>query len=130
MFEASALGEGWTVWNATDSRAILAYQPAVFDGSAFPEACLPTVYVARGRRTRRPGRTRNLPPDAPWLVTLRVEPEVNMEPSAHDNRADAVESAERLTHRFASGEIDYRSLYQVPREAYLEKLDELTGRGK
>lgn len=128
MFEQSALGDGWTVWNATDDRGILAYRPDVFDGSAFPEPCLPTVYIARGRRIRRPEGNRNLPPDASWLVTLRLEPEITRKPSAYDVRSEAIEAAEQLTHRFASGEIDYRSLYQVPRESYLAKLDELTGR--
>ncbi len=128
MLEESALGEGWVVWNAEDDRAILAYRPDVFDGSAFPSSCLPTIYLARGRRTRRPEGNRNLPPDAPWLVRLRLEPDVERKPEAYDDRADAIEATERLTRDFSAGEIDYRSLYQVPREAYLEKLEELTDR--
>ncbi len=128
MIDAAALGDGWTVWNAEESRAVLAYRPDVFDGSTFPAACLPTVYVARGRRTRRPEGNRNLPPDAPWLVRLRLEPEIDRQPEAYDTRSAAIEWATELTRRFADGDVDYRSLYQIPREAYLEKLDELTGR--
>lgn len=128
MLDESALGEGWTVWNAEDDRAILAYRPDVFDGSAFPAQCLPTIYLARGRRTRRPEGNRNLPPDAPWLVRLRLEPDVDRKPEAYDARSDAIEAAERLTRRFSAGEIDYRELYQIPRESYLDTLDELTDR--
>ncbi|MCQ4332458.1 hypothetical protein KM295_02945 [Natronomonas sp. F2-12] len=128
MIEESALGEGWTVWNADESRAILAYRPDVFDGSTFPAPCLPTIYVTRGRRRRRPEGNRNLPADAPWLVRLRLEPEIDRDPEAYDTRTAAIEAATGLTERFAAGGIDYRSLYQVPRGEYLEKLDELTGR--
>ena len=125
MFEGSTLGDGWTVWNTEEDRAVLAYRPDVFDGSTFPAACLPTVYVARGRRARRPEGNRNLPPDAPWLVRLRLEPEIDRRPDAYDTRAAAIEGAIELTRRFADGDIGYRSLYQIPREEYLGKLDEL-----
>jgi hypothetical protein len=126
--EEASLGDGWRVWNAETDRVILAYRPDVFDGDEFPAPCLPTLYVTRGRRNRRPEGNRNLPPDAPWMVTLYLEPDVNRDPEAHDSLAEAVEAAEALTRRFAAGEVDYRALYQVPREAYLGKLDELTGR--
>ncbi|MCY4729120.1 hypothetical protein KY092_00955 [Natronomonas gomsonensis] len=128
MLEEAALGDGWQVWNAEDARVILAYRPDVFNGSEFPAACLPTVYVTRGRRNRRPEGNRNLPPNAPWMVTLYLEPEVNRDPDAYDTRSAALDGAVELTHRFADGDIDYRGLYQVPRERYFEKLDELTGR--
>lgn len=128
MFEESALGEGWTVWNAEEDRAILAYRPDVFDGSSFPAPCLPTIYVARGRQSRRPEGNRNLPPDAPWLVRLQLEPEIDRSPDEFEARSDAIDAAKRLTVRFSAGEIEYRSLYQIPREEYLEKLDELTDR--
>jgi len=126
--DETALGDGWRVWNAEDDRVVLAYRPDVFDGGEFPAPCLPTLYVTRGRRTRRPEGNRNLPPDAPWMVTLYLEPEVSREPDAHDGFAAARSAAEALTRRFAAGDVDYRSLYQVPRERYLETLDELTGR--
>ena len=126
--EEAALGDGWRVWNAENDRVILAYRPNVFDGGEFPAPCLPTLYVTRGRRNRRPEGNRNLPPDAPWMVTLYLEPEVDRAPESYDALPDAVEAAEALTRRFSAGEVDYRALYQVPREAYLEKLDELTGR--
>ena len=126
--DETALGDGWRVWNAEDDRIVLTYRPDVFDGGEFPAPCLPTLYVTRGRRTRRPEGNRNLPPDAPWMVTLYLEPEVSREPDAHDGFAAARSAAEALTRRFAAGDVDYRSLYQVPRERYLETLDELTGR--
>ena len=127
MIDEATLGDGWRVWNAEDDRVILAFRPDVFDGTDFPPACLPTIYVTRGRRTRRPEGNRNLPPDAPWMVTLFLEPDVDRSPEAHDSRADALDTAVELTRRFSAGELDYRALYQVPREAYFEKLDELTG---
>jgi hypothetical protein len=126
--EEAALGDGWRVWNAENDRVILAYRPDVFDGGEFPAPCLPTLYVTRGRRNRRPEGNRNLPPDAPWMVTLYLEPEVDRDPESYDALPDAVKAAEALTRRFSAGEVDYRALYQVPREAYLEKLDEMTGR--
>lgn len=128
MVDEAALGDGWQVWNAEDTRVILAYRPDVFNGSEFPAPCLPTVYVTRGRRNRRPEGNRNLPPNAPWMVTLYLEPEVKRDPDAYDTFSAALEGAEELTRRFADGELDYRGLYQVPRERYFEKLDELTGR--
>ena len=127
MLDEEDLGEGWTVWNAEDDRVILAYRPDVFNGEEFPAACLPTIYVTRGRRSRRPEGNRNLPPDAPWMVTLYLEPDVDRDPEAYESLPEAVEAAEDLTRRFAAGDVDYRGLYQVPREAYFEKLDELTG---
>lgn len=129
MFADATLGSGWTVWNAEDERAILAYRPDIFDGSSFPSPCLPTIYVTRGRRTRRPEGNRNLPPDAPWFVTLRLEPDIERQPDAYDEKDEAIEGAIRLTKRFSGGDLDYRSLYnQHPRAGYLDRLDELTGR--
>ncbi len=128
MVDEAALGDGWRVWNAEEARVVLAYRPDVFDGADFPAPCMPTVYVTRGRRTRRPEGNRNLPPDAPWMVTLYLEPEVDRPPDAYDTREDAVDAAAALTRRFAAGDVDYRSLYQVPRDRYLAALDDLTGR--
>lgn len=127
MLDEAALGDGWSVWNAEPERVVLAYRPDVFDGASFPAPCMPTIYVTRGRRNRRPEGNRNLPPDAPWMVTLYLEPEVARDPDAYDSVAAAVDGAEALSRRFAAGDVDYRALYQVPRESYFEKLDELTG---
>jgi hypothetical protein len=131
MLADATLGDGWTVWNAEPDRAVLAYRPDVFDGSAFPSPCLPTVYAARGRPHRRPEGDRQLQPDAPWTVTLRLEPDVERDPDTYDSKADAVAGAERLTRRFSGGEVDYRALYRHAhsRGSYLDRLDELTGRG-
>jgi hypothetical protein len=59
------LADGWRVWSDSENRLILAYRPDVFDGAGFDAACLPTLYVTRGRRSRRPSGSRNPPPDAP-----------------------------------------------------------------
>ncbi|PSP66408.1 hypothetical protein BRC70_08945 [Halobacteriales archaeon QH_6_68_27] len=100
----------------------------VFDGDAFPAPCMPTVYVTKGKRRRKPGR--DVRPGDPWYVTLYLEPDVNADRETYDPRAEATAAARDLARRFADGKIDYRDLYQVPREAYFERLDELTGRGE
>jgi len=123
--DLSALSEDWTVWNRTEEKLILAYRPDVFDSEAFPAPCLPTIYLTRGRRTRRPGAERT---GEDWYVTLYLEPEVDRSADAYDDREAAVAGAVDLANRFAGGDLDYRSLYQVPREAYLDELDALTGR--
>jgi hypothetical protein len=126
--DREALADGWTVWDDADDRVVLAYRPDVFDGDGFDAACLPTLYVTRGRRSRRPGGTRTLPPDAPWVATLFLEPEVSAPPREFDSPEAAVRGALALATEFARGDVDYRSLYQVPRPDYVERLDELTGR--
>ncbi|MFB6196090.1 MAG: DUF5820 family protein [Haloplanus sp.] len=116
---------GWTVWHReSGGRVILAYRPDVFDTDAFPAACLPTIYLSPGSPRRRPG------PDDPdgWTVTLFLEPEVDARVETCDTREAGVETALDLARAFAAGRIDYRVAYQVPREAYLDRLDELVGR--
>ncbi|WP_255195643.1 DUF5820 family protein [Halorarius litoreus] len=119
---------GWQVWSDADDKLVVAYRPDVFDGRAFPAACMPTIYVTQGRRSRRPGADRNPPPGTPWYVTLFLEPDVSRDAEQFDDESAAREGARDLARRFAAGDIDYRGLYQVPREAYFAKLDELTGR--
>lgn len=126
--DRETLAEGWRVWSDAEDRLVLAYRPDVFDGEGFAPACLPTLYVTRGRRSRRPGGTRNLPPDAPWVVTLFLEPDVSTAPREFDTPDAAVERALAIAAEFARGDVDYRSLYQVPRPDYFERLDGLTGR--
>jgi hypothetical protein len=117
---------GWRLWNEEDARLIFAYRPDVFDGGSLPAPCLPTIYVTRGQRTRRPGGQRTETDE--WFVTLFLEPEIQHEAGRFDTRTDAIEGAHDLAARFADGEIDYRELYQVPRPEYFDTLDELTGR--
>lgn len=116
---------GWEVWTDGTEKAVLVYRPDVFDSDDFPAPCLPTIYVTKGRRSRHPGSTTR--PSDPWYVTLYLEPEVNRTGESYDRRADAEAGARDLARRFDDGEVDYRDLYQVPREEYLAKLDELTG---
>ena len=123
--DLEALAEDWTVWNQTDRELILAYRPDVFDSEAFPAPCLPTIYLTRGKRTRRPGADRV---GDDWYVTLYLEPEVDHEVEVTDTRDTAVGAAVTLANEFAAGDFDFRALYQVPREDYLNKLDELTDR--
>lgn len=121
-----AVPEGWEVWSDGEEKAVLAYRPDVFDGTAFPAPCMPTIYLTKGRRRRKPGR--EVHPGDPWYVTLYLEPEVSGEERSFDRRAAAEDAARDLARAFARGDVDYRSMYQVPRESYFEKLDELTGR--
>lgn len=119
----ASLPAGWGCWHEERDRVILAYRPDVFDSNAFPAACLPTIYVTGGSPRRRPGGTDT---DS-WQVTLFLEPEIEALSERHEDRAAAINAACEHAKRFATGEIDYRTLYQVPREAYFERLDELTG---
>jgi len=122
-----ALDEGWEIWSEEQLRMVLAYRSNVFDTQAFPAPCLPTIYVTKGKRGRRPGRERP-DPGTDWYVTLYLEPDVNGDEQQYETREDAMTGAVELASRFAAGDIDYRSLYQVPRPEYFDRLDELTGR--
>jgi len=124
---AAALPAEWTLWNEEAGRVVMVYRPDVFDSETFPPPCLPTLYLTKGSRGRRPGKPEP-DPDDPWYLTLSLEPEVTADRRAFDGREAARNGAVELADAFANGKIDYRSLYQVPREAYLAKLDELTGR--
>lgn len=125
--KSDSLPDGWEVWSDEASKLVLAYRPDVFDTASFPAACLPTLYVTKGQRDRRPGKDRPAP-DASWYVTLFLEPDVDRGQDSFDDRTAAVDGATALARDFAEGEVDYRSLYQVPRPEYFAKLDELTGR--
>lgn len=119
------LPDGWTVWHEeSDGRAVLAYRPDVFDTEAYPAPCLPTIYLSPGSPRRRPGARR----DEAWTVTLFLEPEVDARVETRETRAAAVETAIDMAGAFADGEVDHRAVYQVPREAYCDRLDELVGR--
>jgi hypothetical protein len=122
----STLPDGWEVWSDETTKAVLVYRPDVFDTAAYPAPCLPTIYLSKGRRGRRPGE-HDPPPDASWYVTLFLEPEVNLDAIEELTRSDAEAAATDLADRFARGDIDYRNLYQVPRPDYFDRLDELTG---
>lgn len=120
------LPEGWRVWNEEpEGRIILAYRPDIFTGEAFDPACLPTIYVTNGSPRRRPGAG-SVQTDT-WRVILYAEPEIELETDAFDSRTAAIDGARSIAERFATGAIDYRAAYQVPREAYFDRLDELTG---
>ena len=131
MTETADLPDGWRIWsNEDDGRVVLAYRPDVFDGDDFPAACLPTLYLTHGRRTRRPGQNpTDRTAENDWFVTLYLEPEVTLEGGRRfPTRSEALAYTVELAQRFDAGEIDYRGLYQVPRERYFGRLDELTGR--
>lgn len=125
------LPPGWTVWNEDpDGRVVLVYRPDVFSGDTFPPECLPTLSVSPrppDRRRRRAGTG-----SEKWHVTLHLEPEVRVREcdATRPDRAAALSAAVETAQAFARGDIDPRSAYQVPREAYLEKLASLTGGGR
>ncbi len=131
MSDFEDLSDGWTVWNEeADGRVILTYRPDVFDSAAYPAACLPTIYLSGEpiHRRRPPSAVPGGDADGTWRVALFLEPEVGSPEEKHSSREAAVEAAIDLAARFADGAIDYREWYQLPREAYLDRLDELTGR--
>jgi len=119
------LPDGWTVWHEeADGRAILAYRPDVFDTAAFPAPCMPTIYLSPGSPRRRPGAR-----DADgWTITLFLEPEVDARVETAGAREAGVEMALEFARAFVDGDVDYRAAYQVPREDYFDRLDELVGR--
>ena len=120
-----SLPDGWTRWHEEDGgRAILAYRPDVFDTEAFPAPCLPTIYLSPGSPRRRPGSGDT---DG-WTITLYLEPEVTARVETAATREAAVSTPRELARTFAAGDVDYRGAYQVPREAYFDRLDELLGR--
>ena len=122
-----SLPSGWSVWNdEPEGRSILAYRPDVFDTESFPAECMPTIFVSNRSRADRPGASHRR--TSTWHATLYLEPEVDGPTETFDSREAAVEGATQLARRFAAGEVDYRALYQVPREGYFARLDELTGR--
>lgn len=121
------LADGWEVWSDEKTKVVLAYRPDVFNTADFDAACLPTIYLTKGKQSRRPGRDRPHPGDA-WYVTLYLEPEVDTGQESFEDRDAAHDHIVSLSERFVDGEVDYRDLYQVPRPTYFEKLDELTGR--
>lgn len=121
-----SLADGWEVWSDEATKAVLAFRPDVFDTVAFPAPCMPTIYLSKGRRGRRPGRERP-PPDADWYVTLYLEPDVSLPTERAETRRAAEAVAGDLAARFAAGEVDVRERYQVPREDYLDRLEALTG---
>lgn len=121
-----SLAEGWVVWSDEGRKAVLAFRPDVFDTVEYPAPCMPTIYVSKGQRGRRPGREEP-PADADWYVTLYLEPDVSLPAESAATRGEAEAVAEDLATRFAAGEIDVRGLYQVPREGYLDRLEALVG---
>ncbi|MEM4780435.1 MAG: DUF5820 family protein [Halalkalicoccus sp.] len=124
------LPTGWERWSDEPDRTVFVYRPDVFDSRAFPAACMPTLYLSNGpHRHRRPEQrhatSRSI---EAWYLTLYLEPEVVLAEERYDDRTSANEAALDLARRFSDGELDYRGAYQVPRESYLDRLDELTGR--
>jgi hypothetical protein len=117
--------DGWVVWNDEPRQVVLAYRPDVFDGTDYHPACMPTLDVSLGKRDRRPGRQRV---GDDWYVTLYLEPEIEVETTSHPDRESAVAAAFERAGAFASGDVDYRAAYQVPRPEYFDALDDLTGR--
>ena len=122
------LPESWRVWNEDHGgSAILVYRPDVFDSQQYPAPCLPTIHLSQRpptQRRRRAGSTTD-----GWYVSLTLEPEVRVKSvdSSFDTRDEAVAGAVDLAERFDARDIDYRGAYQVPRDDYLDELDELTG---
>lgn len=120
----ASLPDGWQVWNEEpDGRVILAFRPDVFNSQELPAPCLPTLYVTNGSPRRRPGA--GAVDTDRWHVKLFLEPEVEADTERYDAREDALNGAVAYAERFVAGEIDYRGLYQVPRDAYLDELDAL-----
>ncbi|WP_281193503.1 DUF5820 family protein [Halorubrum sp. F4] len=121
-----ALPDGWRMWNEEPSgRAILVYRPDVFDGEDVPAECLPTIYLTNGARNARPGSGQYATDE--WHVVLFLEPEIEAVAETYESREAGTDAAVAVAERFADGDVDYRAAYQVPRETYFERLDDLVG---
>ncbi|MFC7199077.1 DUF5820 family protein [Halospeciosus flavus] len=124
----AALPESWRVWSDEgDGRAVLVFRPDVFDGADYPAECLPTIYVSRRppeEPMRRPGSA-----SEGWYVAFTLEPEIHVRDleGQYETRADAADGAVDAARAFADGEVDVHDVYQVPRETYLDALDDLLG---
>ncbi|MFB6070083.1 MAG: DUF5820 family protein [Halanaeroarchaeum sp.] len=124
-----AMPDAWAVWSQSEGgRVVLVYRPDVFDAHEYPAACLPTIYVRPrppDRRRRRAGERHE-----DWFVAVHLEPEVRVRSveSRHETREAAIEAAVDVAEQFDAGDVDYRDAYQLPRDAYLDALDDLTGR--
>jgi hypothetical protein len=127
QIDPTTLAEGWRVWHEdTSGEVILVFRPEVFsEAEGFPAACLPTILISNRSRARRPDARRRR--GGTWSVVLTLEPEVEVRVSEHESQEAAVSQAVELAAAFAAGRVDYRDAYQVPREAYLDRLDALTG---
>ena len=128
MDPLAELPHGWAVWNAEPGgRVVLAYRPGVFDGDAFPPACLPTLTVAPGRSPD--GRPDHRGETGRWHVALYLEPDVRVREvdASFEARDAAVAAAAAAAGAFAAGELDLRGAYSEPRDGYLDRLDELLG---
>jgi hypothetical protein len=121
---------GWTLWNdEPHGRRILVYRPDAFnEANDLPAECIPTILVSNRSRARRPGASQ-IATDT-WHVALTLEPEVEAVVESYESREAAVAGANDLAGRFADGEVDYRAAYQIPREAYLDRLDDVVGDGE
>jgi len=126
----AGFADGWVVWNEEPgSRLTLAYRPDVFDSSAFPAACLPTIAVAPGSSPDQLPERRAR--SSSWYRAFYLEPAVRLREvdATYERWDDAVAGAHDVAERFVGGDLDYHAAYQDPREAYLAKLDDLVGHG-
>lgn len=130
MTDELELPTGWTIWHEEPARRlILAYRPDVFSGGEFPAECLPTIFISdRPHRHRRPEQRDESYSSDIWHLTFFLEPDVVLHSENHGNRDQAVDAAIRLAEQFSTGDLNYRGAYQVPREQYLDQLDQLVSR--
>jgi len=97
----------------------------VFGGDDLPSECLPTIYLTNGARNSRPGSGQYATDE--WHVVLFLEPEIEAVTETRESREAGAAAAVDVAERFSAGDVDYRAAYQVPREAYFERLDEYVG---
>lgn len=122
------LPRGWTTWHGgVDDILVLTFRPDIFDGSAYPAPCLPTLAVKPERSRGRRGRPRSSRSGGTWCAELTIEPNVTLGRRTAPDRATAIDRGIELAEQFVCGSIDLREAYPEPREAYLEKVEELVG---
>ena len=106
-------------------QATVGYGPDSYAHLTLPSTCLPTIYLTNGSRRKRPGAGQYATDE--WHVVLYLEPEIEAVTQTYETRERGAEGAIDVAGQFVDGDVDYREAYQVPRDAYFERLDEYVG---
>ena len=124
--QSTDLPAGWEVWSVeSQGPTVLVYRSDIFDTSAFPAECMPTMFVSQFRDPRKGPTPAS---ENPWQVELRLEPAILLASQQADDREAAIAAAMDLGSAFINGEFDIYAAYGEPRECYLAKIESLIER--
>ena len=121
---SESVPDGWDTWHTDPGGiSVWVFRPDVFDGDAFPPACIPTLTIkpARERGPRgRPGQSAS-----EWWSELRLEPDVLLERRTAGTREQAMTLAIQRATAFTDGDIAFRTAYADPPVDYLDRLESI-----